>query len=70
MVTGLFFWWRWGELNPRPKALEQELLRAQTVIAEDLTSSSHQPKASRHASGSGSFMMHGAFKALRTHGRC
>ena len=22
-------WWRWGELNPRPKALKQELLRAQ-----------------------------------------
>ena len=27
-------------------------------------------KASRHALGSGSFIMHGALKALRTHGRC
>ena len=26
-------WWSWGELNPRPKALERELLRAQTVIS-------------------------------------
>ena len=28
------------------------------------------PKASRHALGSGSFIIHGALKALRTHGRC
>ena len=26
-------WWRWGELNPRPKALQRDFLRAQTVIA-------------------------------------
>ena len=26
-------WWRWGELNPRPKALPQDLLRAQSVLA-------------------------------------
>ena len=25
-------WWRRGELNPRPKTLPQEPLRAQTVI--------------------------------------
>ena len=25
-------WWRWGELNPRPKALPQDLLRAQTIL--------------------------------------
>ena len=25
-------WWRRGESNPRPKTLQQELLRAQTVI--------------------------------------
>lgn len=29
----LFFWWRRGELNPRPKTLPQELLRAQTVLS-------------------------------------
>ena len=28
----IIFWWRWGESNHRPKALEQELLRAQTVL--------------------------------------
>ena len=27
-------WWRWGELNPRPKALQRDFLRAQTVIVE------------------------------------
>jgi len=27
-------------------------------------------KASRHALGSGSFIVHGTLKALRTHGRC
>lgn len=52
-------------MNPRPKALEQELLRAQTVIAANSIASSHQPKANRHALGSGSFMIHGALKALR-----
>ena len=26
------FWWRWRELNPRPKALQKELLRVQTII--------------------------------------
>ena len=30
--SGRAFWWRRGELNPRPKALLQELLRAQTIL--------------------------------------
>ena len=36
MMTGVCtapHWWRRGESNPRPKAFQQELLRAQTVIA-------------------------------------
>ena len=28
----LVLWWRWGELNSRPKAFQQQLLRAQTVL--------------------------------------
>ena len=32
-VFSTYLWWRRGESNPRPKAFQQELLRAQTVIA-------------------------------------
>jgi len=28
----LWFWWRWWESNPRPKAFPQEFLRAQLVV--------------------------------------
>ncbi len=31
-VRPMSIWWRRGELNPRPKALPQELLRAQTIL--------------------------------------
>lgn len=30
--SALNTWWRRGELNPRPKTFERELLRAQTVF--------------------------------------
>ena len=31
-VRVMSIWWRRGELNPRPKTLPRELLRAQTVV--------------------------------------
>ena len=31
-VQGFAQWWNRGESNPRPKALERKILRAQTVI--------------------------------------
>ena len=31
------FWWRWGELNPRPKAHPCGFLRAQTVLLHSLS---------------------------------
>ena len=33
VFRGLPTWWRRGVSNPRPKTFQQELLRAQTVIA-------------------------------------
>ena len=30
-----FSWWSWGESDPRPKAHQKELLRAQTVISAE-----------------------------------
>lgn len=57
------FWWRWGELNPRPKALKQELLRAQQVFSGRRTSQFPSGQANRQACQSGSFMMHGTRKA-------
>ena len=56
-------WWRWGELNPRPKALKQELLRAQQVFSGRRTSRFPSGQANRQACQSGSFMMHGTRKA-------
>ena len=32
-MTSAATWWRRGESNPRPKTLQQELLRAQTVLS-------------------------------------
>ena len=46
-------WWRRGELNSRPKTHPQELLRAQTVIAEVSLFLFPSPRASRHAQGLG-----------------
>ena len=57
------FWWRWGELNPRPKALKQELLRAQQVFSGRRTPLFPSGQANRQACQSGSFMMHGTRKA-------
>ena len=57
------FWWRWGELNPRPKALKQELLRAQQVFSGRCTPLFPSGQANRQACQSGSFMMHGTRKA-------
>ena len=42
-------WWRWRELNPRPKALKRDFLRAQTVIAEVSLLPFPFLTASRHA---------------------
>ena len=56
-------WWRWGELNPRPKALKQELLRAQQVFSGRRTPLFPSGQANRQACQSGSFMMHGTRKA-------
>ena len=30
-------WWRWGELNPRPKTHQNNFLRAQTVVLISLS---------------------------------
>ena len=49
----LSFWWRRGELNPRPKTHPRELLRAQAVIAGALRSLFPSRLASRHAIRSG-----------------
>ena len=59
----VLIWWRWGELNPRPKALKQELLRAQQVFAGRRTPLFPSGQANRQACQSGSFMMHGTRKA-------
>ena len=52
-TSRIFFWWRRGESNSRPKTLPQELLRAQTVILGVLLSQFPFLPASRHADGSG-----------------
>lgn len=65
-IKGVHFmplWWRWGELNPRPKALKQELLRAQQVFSGRCTPLFPSGQANRQACQSGSFMMHGTRKA-------
>lgn len=46
-------WWRWRELNPRPKALRRDFLRAQTIIAEVLLLLFPSLTADRHAVRSG-----------------
>ena len=63
MVRLALLWWRWGELNPRPKALKQELLRAQQVFSGRRTPLFPSGQANRQACQSGSFMMHGTRKA-------
>lgn len=62
-VRPMSIWWRWGELNPRPKALKQELLRAQQVFSGRRTPLFPSGQANRQACQSGSFMMHGTRKA-------
>lgn len=48
-----FLWWRWRELNPRPKALKRDFLRAQPIIAGVLLSPFPSLQANRHAGRSG-----------------
>lgn len=50
---GSLSWWRWRELNPRPKALRRDFLRAQTIIAEVLLLLFPSLTADRHAVRSG-----------------
>ena len=54
-------------MNPRPKALEQELLRAQRVVLIGRTDLFPSLQANTQACRSGSFMMRGAGKAYRAH---
>ncbi len=52
-------------MNPRPKTHPSELLRAQAVILASAVSLGHRQAVTR--CGFGSFMVHGALKALRAH---
>jgi len=54
-------------LNPCPKTLQREPLRAQTLVL-GYTRFPSEP-VNRQTDPSGSFIVHGALKALRTHGR-
>ena len=54
-------WWRWRELNPRPKALKRDFLRAQPIIAGVLLSPFPSLQANRHAGRSGE--LHDAWPA-------
>ena len=64
---GCWIWWRRGELNSCPKTLQRELLRAQTLVVG--RARFPLPPVNRQTDGSGSFIVHGALKALRTHVR-
>jgi len=58
-------WWSWRELNPRPKALERKLLRAQTVIPGYRPFPSPWRKPSRnHGSVASLFMARAKLTAL------
>jgi len=46
-VRPILIWWSWGELNPRPKALPQNFLRAQWVMVR--LPAIPFPEASPHA---------------------
>ena len=61
-VRIILFWWSRGESNPCPKALPQELLRAQTVHTFP------HSDAGRHTPEIGRVMMRGTVNSFRTHG--